>query len=154
MSQSRSVKDLSVAFLEIINNGDYDGLYDVLAHDVVTEWPQSRERVVGVDKLRHILEDYPGGLIRATEESTRFVEGDDERFLLTPMFTMVRAEGVGGETAVSTHRTRYPDGSDWYIVTIAKARDGKIVHLRQFFAPVYDAPEWREHLVEPMRPDE
>ncbi|HZD42283.1 MAG TPA: hypothetical protein VE131_16285, partial [Terriglobales bacterium] len=76
------------------------------------------------------------------------VVGDDERrYLLTPMFTTVKIEGTG-DTVVASAKMKYPDGSDWYVISLATIRGGKIVKLVQYFAPVYEAPEWRSQWVE------
>jgi ketosteroid isomerase-like protein len=147
--QTRSPKDLQLRFLELLSRNDYDGMSEVLADDVVTEWPQSRERIRGLAALREVLLHYPGGPVQPASYEAQFIEGDDEAFVLTPMFTMVHAEGHGN-TATSVVKTRYPDGSDWLIITNAKERDGKIAQITQYFAPVYDAPEWRAHWVERM----
>jgi ketosteroid isomerase-like protein len=142
----RSARDVSLRLLEIINNREFDKLGEVFADDVVTRWPQTGERVRGLANARKIYESYPGGSDTPVREIS-FVGGDEDSYLLTPMFTMVRAEGEGA-TATSTVRTRYPDGTDWYVVTIAKTREGKIVEATQFFAPVLEAPEWRAPWVE------
>jgi hypothetical protein len=65
------------------------------------------------------------------------------------MFTMVRAEG-SGDTATVTVKTRYPDGSDWYVITIMKAHNGKVIKQTQYFAQPLEAPAWRAKYVEPI----
>jgi ketosteroid isomerase-like protein len=146
---SRTAKDLQLRFLELLNRGDFAGLSEVLADDVVTQWPQSLERIRGLPNLIEVLANYPGGPVHPANAEAQFIEGDDEAFVLTPMFTMVHAEGHGN-TATSVVKTRYPDGSDWLVITNAKERDGKVVEITQYFAPIYDAPEWRAQWVERM----
>ncbi len=94
------------------------------------------------------MENYPGE-VRPNTEQVHFAEGDDRAYLLTPMFTMVRSSG-SGDTATSAVKSHYPDDSEWYIVTIATGRGGKLVRVEQYFAPVYEAPAWREAWVERM----
>lgn len=149
-SPHQSAKDLTLRVFEFINRGEFDRLHEVLADDLVAEWPQSGERIRGADNMAKLLASYPGGLLSPSTETAEFVAGDEDRFLLTPMFTMVRAEGTG-DSAVGSMRTRYPDGSDWYIISIAHSADNKLTHLVQYFAPVYDAPEWRSEWVEPVQ---
>ena len=146
--QHRTARDLSLRMLELINKGEYEKLGEVFTDDAITEWPQTRERVRGLKNGIAIFAAYPGGGDAITE-NIHFVEGDEGTYLLTPMFTMVKSEGEG-ETATSTVRTRYPDGSDWYVVTIARARGDKLAHITQYFAPVIEAPEWRSQWVERM----
>ena len=144
-----STKDLALKMYEAINKNELDLLDDIVADDVVLEWPQSCERVRGIRHLKAILGNYPGGRLEPHWESATVVQGDEGQFILTPMFTMVRVEG-SGDTAFTSVKSRYPDGTDWYIVAIVTARDGKLVKFVQFFAPVYDAPEWRQKWVETM----
>ena len=141
--------DLMLRFWELINTRQLDKMGEVVADDIVADWPQSRERVRGIENLRHILGEYPGGGIAPAVESARLTPGEEGSYLLTPMFTMVRVQGAGDKAFVSV-KTRYPDGSDWYIASVAHARGGKLVKLEQYFAPLYDAPEWRAGWIETM----
>ncbi len=144
-----TAKDLTLRLWQILNDQAYDSLPEVLTPDSIIEWPQSRERIRGYRALQQIMQAYPGGAVEPAITKAQFAEGDEAEFLMTPMFTVVRTEAAG-DHATSMITTRYPDGSDWYIITIAKARDGKIVHSTQFFAPMYEAPEWRKQWVEQM----
>lgn len=146
--RTRTARDLTLRMLELINRGDFGNLGEVYSEDAVTDWPQTGERVRGIANAEQIYRNYPGGQgAVATDEVRMF--GDDDSYVLTPMFTMVRSEGQG-DHAVVTVRTRYPDGSDWYVISIAEARGGRMIHITQFFAPVIEAPEWRAQWVEPI----
>ncbi len=46
-------------------------------------------------------------------------------------------------------KTRYPDGSDWYTVSVYSFLDGRISKQVVYFAPVMPAPEWRAQWVVP-----
>jgi hypothetical protein len=148
-----SARELLSQWLEIIRSGEFDRAVDVLDENVVAEWPQSRERVVGRDNLLAIMTHYPGGRLSTEVASARFIESSSERYIMTPMFTTVKTEGTGNQ-ATGTVLTRYPDGSDWYIVMSAETRNGKIVKNNAYFAPVYEAPEWRAEWVERMASDD
>jgi hypothetical protein len=63
-------------------------------------------------------------------------------YALTPMYTVVAVEG-SGDRGVGTFRTRYPDGSYWWVITIYELVDGRIAKARAFFAPEFEAPDWR-----------
>jgi hypothetical protein len=52
-----------------------------------------------------------------------------------------------GERVVSSIKTRYPDGSDWYTVSVFTFFKRKISKQVLYFAPVMAAPEWRAHWV-------
>ena len=72
--------------------------------------------------------------------------GDEERWAVTPGYTVLPLAGGGSYTAFT--RTRYPDGSIWYVINIFRLRDGRIWRATTYFAPEFPAPEWRAHLVE------
>ena len=150
---SPSAKDLLSRWLTMIQSGDFTDAPEILDEDIIADWPQSRERVRGLKNLTAIMTNYPGGALRTQMDTAKFTETSEERYLMTPMFTTVRAEGAGSK-ATGNVRTRYPDGSEWYIVMSADIRDGKIIRNDAYFAPVYDAPAWRAKWVERMPDDE
>ena len=148
-SDTRTNRDLLLRLFEILNTGDAAALDEVMAPDVVTEWPQTGEQVRGIENHRAIVGSYPGGHVAVSEANRTFIEGDAGRYVLTPMFTAVRVVG-SGENLVATVKSRYPDGSDWYVIGIGTFRAGKIVKVVQYFAPVSAAPPWRAAWVEPL----
>lgn len=132
---------------DAIGAGDYEKLRELVHPDVVQEMPQSGERVVGVDNLIATLANRPG---RPAPDSARAqLIGEEPRYVMTPTFNLVRVEGTGDNFTVY-NRTRYPDGSDWYVISIVTLRDGKIVKQVAFFAPCNAAPKWRAPWVESM----
>jgi hypothetical protein len=147
----QDVRGLAVRWLKMIQCGDFSEAREILDDNIIAEWPQSRERVRGLNNLIGIFTNYPGGVVVADAEKIRFKDAEDS-YLMTPMFTMVKAQ-ASGDTATGSILTRYPDGSDWYIVMFITAKEGKIVYNEVFFAPVYDAPEWRKQWVETMDDD-
>jgi len=131
----------------IMRSGEYSALEEVLHPDFVQVMPQSGERVVGIDNFRKILENFPGmagGLLVADDP---YVAGDEEHYIVTPTFNVVRVADSGDELT-SYVKAKYPDGSDWYIVTFFTFKDGKIIKRVDFYAPVFDPPEWRAQWVE------
>jgi hypothetical protein len=145
-------KELLSRWLEMIQSGDFSKAAEILDEDIVAEWPQSRERVVGLKNLVAIMSHYPGGSLGTRMETARLTEVSQERYLITPMFTTVKTEGTGNK-ATGSVLTRYPDGTDWYIIMSAETRGGKIVRNDAFFAPIYEAPKWRAKWVQPMEDD-
>jgi ketosteroid isomerase-like protein len=132
---------------EAIGAGDYEKLRALVHPDVVQEMPQSGERVVGVDNLIATLANRPGR--PAPDSAPAQLIGEEPRYVMTPTFNLVRVEGTG-DTFTVCNRTRYPDGSDWYVISVVTLRDGKIAKQVAFFAPCYAAPEWRAQWVESM----
>lgn len=149
-----SAKEVLIKWMRMIQSGDFTNAAEILDENIVAEWPQSRERVVGLKNMKAIMSNYPGGALGTRMETARFSESSEEHYLMTPMFTMVKVEGSGSNRANGSVLTRYPDGSDWYIVMSAETRGGKIVRNDAYFAPVYEAPAWRSQWVERMEDDE
>jgi hypothetical protein len=124
---------------EIVTNQEWDRLPEFLHPDAVWEYPQSGEVFRGLANIRGQLEDYPDmepGTSKLAE-----VIGDDA-YALTPSYTLIRAEGSGLK-GTSVIRVRYPDGSEWWVINLYELRDGRISRLRAYFAPDFEAPDWR-----------
>ena len=138
MSESENERVLR-ALGGIISRHDWDRLGEVVHEDAVFEYPQSGERFRGLANIRAQFENYPDsgpGTSHLAE-----IIGDDA-YALTPSYTVIRVEGSGTKgTAVI--RVRYPDGSDWWAVNLFEVRDGRIRRSRTYFAPDFDAPDWR-----------
>src|SRR5262245_10440537 len=142
----RTGREWAQGFQAMLANRDFDRLPDFIHADCVHDYPQSGERSVGLANSRSVLETYPGGRGRAEAESLD-VAGDDRRWAMAPNFTLVAVTG-SGSTYSSVIRARYPDDSVWYVVTMFELDDGKQRHASLFFAPFFEAPEWRRPYVE------
>lgn len=127
---------------------DFDAAAALLAPEYVGEWPQSGEILRGRDNVRAILGSYPGGIVQGEAEAK--IIGTDERWVMTPSFSLVRLEG-SGEVYTTVVRVQYPDGSTWHVVSINEVRDGLIRKATTFFAPEFEPPEWRRQWVELSR---
>jgi hypothetical protein len=131
----------------IVTSGEYADLDEVLHPEFVQEIPQSGERVVGIENFRRILQNLPGGGSGLTIASDPYVAGDEEHYVMTPTFSVVKVEGIG-DALTSYVKAKYPDGSDWYIVTFSSYKDGKILKRVDFYAPFFEPPKWRAQWVE------
>jgi ketosteroid isomerase-like protein len=124
---------------DVVSRHDWDRLGDVIHEDAVFEYPQSGERFRGLANIRAQFENYPDmgpGTSQLAE-----VFGDDT-YALTPSYTVIRVEGTGLKgTAVI--RIRYPDDTDWFAINLYEVRDGRISRSRSYFAPDFEAPDWR-----------
>lgn len=103
---------------------DLDGMAEILATDVVVEFPQSGEKF---DRETFLLvhRNFPGGLPKI--EPLRTTGRDD--------FWVVE------------HRLDYGQGRPYTAVTMLELRDGKAVHMRVIFGEDFDPPEWRTKLL-------
>jgi ketosteroid isomerase-like protein len=124
---------------DVVSRHDWDRLGDIIHEDAVFEYPQSGERFRGLANIRAQFENYPDmgpGTSQLAE-----VFGDDT-YALTPSYTVIRVEGTGLKgTAVI--RIRYPDDTDWFAINLYEVRDGRISRSRSYFAPDFEAPDWR-----------
>jgi hypothetical protein len=141
-------------FVEAAVKRDFEGMGALVAPDFVEDYPQSGEIVRGRENFVALLQTYPGGLAQGAmdRDDVRTV-GVDERWVMTPTFTVVRVEG-SGETYTVSFRVRYPDDSTWYLIGIRTIKGGLIQTATTYFAPLFDPPPWRSHLVELKRDHE
>ena len=137
---------------DTMNRRDYDALEQLFTDDYVEEYPQSGEVVHGARSARAIRENYPGGGVteQAVEAATTRIGATDARWVRPPAFTLIHAEGTGN-IGTATFRNRYPDGSIWWIINLVEMRGDRIARATMFFAPVFQAPEWRKPYVEPRK---
>jgi ketosteroid isomerase-like protein len=134
-------------YVKAIAELDFAALEQLIHSDYVGDYPQSGERFRGFAAFRAQLENYPGGLPAARADDPKIkVIGDEERWAMTPGYTVLPLAGPERYTTVS--RTSYPDGSRWWVVSIMTLRDGKVAHAETYFAPEFDPPEWRKGIVE------
>jgi len=144
-----SDKELALKFLDMVGNGCNADLGDVMVDDIVIEWPQSSERIRGIKNAQEVFSNYPGQLESPGSDRVVFVQDDEGSYALTPMFTMVKASKKPDYFTMIV-RSIYPDGSEWYVISLLQTRDGLISKAINYFAPVYEAPEWRSQWVEQM----
>ena len=142
-----SVSEFFKRYIRAIQEKDFAALEQMVHPDYVAEYPQSGERFRGFGAFRAQLENYPGGLPTSDADDPRTkVLGDEERWAITPGYTVLPLAGPERYTTVS--RAPYPDGSRWWVVSILTLRDGKVAHAETYFAPEFDPPEWRKGMVE------
>jgi hypothetical protein len=148
VSTDRDARSVFEAYLRAANGRDVAALEGLFDDDFEDVYPQSGELTRGLANFRSIIEQYPGGGY-AGQGTDRLV-GTEDRWVLTPSFTVVRIEGTG-DTFTGVTRSRYPDGTDWYIVTIAQMRNGKLWRAETYFAQTFEPPAWRAAWVESAR---
>jgi hypothetical protein len=112
--------------VDLTVKGDLDALFELYHEDVVLDWPQSGERIVGKANCINVYRNYPGGQPKPTPRGIR----------------------VSGGLAVAEALTQYPDGSVWYWTNIFELRDGKVARETDYFSQAFEAPEWRAQWVQ------
>ena len=134
-------------YIQAIAERDFPKLEQMIHPDYVGEYPQSGERFKGFAALKFQLEQYPGGLPASDfDEARTKVLGEEERWAISPGYTVLPLSGPERFTTVS--RAPYPDGLEWWVVSIITLKDGKVWHAETYFAPEFEPPEWRKGVVE------
>jgi hypothetical protein len=107
-------------------------------------WPQSGEKVTSSDSYAEIVRRYPGG--RPVSQVDRIV-GPEDQWIVTGANTVVRVSGEG-DAWWSSWTVTYPDGQLYHCVDLIELQDGKVIRETVYWAPPFDAPEWRRPFVE------
>jgi ketosteroid isomerase-like protein len=104
--------------------GDLDAEHAIYAEDVICDYPQSGERIVGRVGLQALRGHHPG----------------------KPSGFEVRRIVGAGDLWITEYTISYT-GRTAYTVSIMEFRDGKVVHETQYFADAFEAPDWRNQWV-------
>ena len=126
-------------FADVVSLHEWQRMGDYFTEDAVLEYPQSGERFRGLANIRAQFENYPG-LGPGTSELTEVVSA--AQYAITPAYTVIAVEG-SSDRGTAVVRVRYPDGSLWWAINLYELRDGRIFPSRSYFAPDFEAPEWR-----------
>jgi hypothetical protein len=131
-------RDFFERFVAALNSRDFDAVESMLHPDLIADNTQSGERARGREAFMVQFRNFP----EATDDDFGIKDaqllGDDERWAITPAYTVVPLADPGKYTTVL--RTKYPDGTWWWNVSIAELRDGMLYRLESFFAPEMPAP--------------
>ena len=125
-------------------SNDLDELARLRHPDWTVEWPQSGERVHSSESFASIVDAYPGG--HPHVEVSKII-GSEDRWVVTPGNTVLRVAG-GGDFWWSQWRMTYPDGQEYQVVELIELRDGLVHRETVYWAPPFDAPDWRRPFVE------
>jgi ketosteroid isomerase-like protein len=126
---------------EVLRSTDWPRLGEVFHADAVLEYPQSRERFRGLANIRAQFENYPD--LDPGGSELEEVIAETKAYALTSSYTVIGIEG-SGDRGTAIIRVRYPDGSHWWAVNVYELREGRITRSRAYFAPDFEAPEWRK----------
>ncbi len=129
------------SFGDAVNRRNFDKFDEIFDADAVLEYPQSGERFRGMANIRAQFENYPEMDPQNSQSELQEVIGGTT-YVLTPSYTVVGVDG-SGDRGVALIRVRYPDQSNWWVINLYELRGGRIIRSRAFFAPEFDAPEWR-----------
>jgi ketosteroid isomerase-like protein len=99
-------------------------IHEIYHDDVVVEFPQSKERILGKKNIYELRAHYPAKLT----------------------FQILRVRGEGNLWVTELIITY--DGRPVYVVTVMEFRDGKVAHETHYYADPFEPPEWRSQWVE------
>jgi ketosteroid isomerase-like protein len=139
-------RELIERYARAMSARDWSTAGSLLADDFVEDYPQSGDRIEGRRNYLAVIENYPGEISAGSAAPDPEVVGGDEHWVMTPAFTTLRVEGRGERYTVILS-ARYPDESEWFIVSLVTLRGDRIARARTFFAPMFPAPEWRRPYV-------
>ena len=108
---------------------DQDVVHEIYHDDVVLEFPQGGERLVGLVNVRGMRDAYPAHLTA----------------------TIQRMRG-GGDLWVAELLLTYDGKHPTHAVDIMELRDGKVVHETIYFGEPWEPPAWRAQWVERFEP--
>jgi hypothetical protein len=123
----------------VIRDHEWDRLAEFIRSDAVFEYPQSAERFIGLANIQAQFANYPGLEVGSTQVE-EIIGGTT--YAMTSTYHVITVEGSENR-GTAIYRARYPDGSTWFVLNLYELRDGRIQHSRVYFAPQYEAPEWR-----------
>jgi ketosteroid isomerase-like protein len=113
------------ALMAAISAGDRAALDEVFTEDIVMEWPQSGERIVGAQNRREVYSRFPS----------------------LPKVAKRRLTGSGDVWALEASLD-YGDGDPFLCVFVFEMRDGRIAKEVAYWSKPFPAPEWRAPWVE------
>ncbi|WP_413669357.1 nuclear transport factor 2 family protein [Mucilaginibacter sp. Mucisp86] len=107
--------------------GDINAEHDIYDDDVICDYPQSGERILGRSNLQALRGHHPG----------------------KPSGFRVRRILGKGDTWITEYTINYLDRPA-FTVSIMEFRNDKVIHETQYFADPFEAPKWRSQWVEPI----
>jgi ketosteroid isomerase-like protein len=107
--------------------GDLDAEHDIYDDDVICDYPQSGERIVGRINLQALRGHHPA---KPSGFDVRRIQGE-------------------GNLWITEYSIAYT-GQAAYTVSIMEFRNGKVVHETQYFSEPFEAPAWRSQWVQPI----
>ena len=145
MAQNLTNQEVVERYARASAVSDLEQLARLRHPDWTVDWPQSGERVHGSESFAEIVHRYPGG--RPTTELDRIV-GSEDRWVLTPGNTVLKVVG-SGDVWWGEWRMTYPDGHPYHVVDLIELRDGLVRRETVYWAPPFEAPDWRRPFVDP-----
>jgi hypothetical protein len=123
--EEQQIREALNAHWQASATGDINAEHDIYDDNVVCEYPQSGERILGRHNLQALRGHHPG----------------------KPSGFKVRRITGTGNLWITEYTINYKRQSA-YTVSIMEFSNGKVIHETQYFADAFEAPEWRKEWVE------
>jgi limonene-1,2-epoxide hydrolase len=143
-----SGREIVEQFARAVEAKDFDTQEALMADDVITDMPQSGERIRGKANAMAVIRNYPGGVGTVDAGTSRLV-GSEDQWVMTPTFSVLRIEG-SGDIYTYAGKVTYSNGETWDMVAIVELRGGKVAKVTTWYAAPFEAPDWRAPYVERM----
>ncbi len=128
---------------DVMNRRDWDAFGTLFTEDYVEEYPQSGEVIRGPANAIAVRQNYPGGVVGGGVDTLdAIVPTAAPKYALSPRLTLIRIEGTP-DVATAVFKSRYPDGSTWWLTSIYELRGDRIAKATILFSPTLQAPQWR-----------
>jgi hypothetical protein len=108
-------------------SGDLEAEHEIYDDNVICDYPQSGERILGRSNLQTLRSNHPG----------------------KPSGFAVKRMLGAADLWITEYRIEYHDRAS-YTVSIMEFRGMKVVHETQYFADPFAPPAWRSQWVERM----
>jgi hypothetical protein len=126
--QETQILDALNAHWQASASGDINAEHDIYDDEVVCDYPQSGERIMGRANLQALRSHHPG---KPSGFNVRRMLGKDDLWITEYMITY--------------------QGQQAFTVSIMEFSNGKVVHETQYFADAFEAPAWRKQWVEQIK---
>jgi ketosteroid isomerase-like protein len=123
--QDATIREALEAHWQASAAGDLDAEHDIYDDDVVCDYPQSGERIVGRKNLQALRGHHPD---RPSGFNVRRIQGE-------------------GPLWITEYTIAY-QGSVAFTISIMEFCNGRVIHETQYFSAPFDAPAWRSQWVE------
>jgi ribosomal protein S18 acetylase RimI-like enzyme len=113
------------SFWNLFSNQQWDEASNLLHHNFVATWPQSREKIIGAKNFIDVNRYYPG----------------NHKIEVIHYFEV-------GSKVLTTVWIEADTGQKTFANSIFEIDNGRILKVEEFWAEPYPAPEWRKQWVE------
>lgn len=125
--EEEQIREALNAHWQASAKGDINAEHDIYDDDVICDYPQSGERIVGRNNLQALRSHHPG----------------------KPSGFDVRRITGKGNLWITEYNITY-QGQLVYTVSMMEFSKGNVIRETQYFADAFEAPAWRSEWVQKM----